>query len=188
MTQVNQHHRIYAGIGSRTTPPEVLAYMRKAAQRLAARGFTLRSGAADGADSAFEQGCDEVGGAKEIWLPWKGFNRHADTGLYPGDAHFDLVSKFHPAWNRLGRGPRSLHARNVGQVLGHDCRQAVGFVLCWTPDGCEASSQRTQATGGTGTAIEIACAHNIPVFNLARPDARERFAEHVLGVLDRHPG
>ncbi len=34
---------LYAGIGSRETPAPVLDYMRRAAQRLAARGYTIRS-------------------------------------------------------------------------------------------------------------------------------------------------
>lgn len=62
--------RAYAGIGSRRTPPEVLGRMRRVAERLDARGYTLRSGGADGADSAFADGATD----KEIFLPWRGFN------------------------------------------------------------------------------------------------------------------
>jgi predicted Rossmann fold nucleotide-binding protein DprA/Smf involved in DNA uptake len=46
----------YAGIGSRSTPPEVITVMEEIAQRLAENGWLLRSGAADGADSSFERG------------------------------------------------------------------------------------------------------------------------------------
>lgn len=40
----------YAGIGSRSTPPDVLAFMEELGQTLATAGYALRSGAAQGAD------------------------------------------------------------------------------------------------------------------------------------------
>ena len=46
----------YAGIGSRETPDHVLETMASAAQYLGKEGFTLRSGGAKGADTAFDQG------------------------------------------------------------------------------------------------------------------------------------
>ncbi len=55
---------LYAGVGSRLTPMPILGLMRKLGFRLAELGYTLRSGAADGADAAFEAGCDEAGGSK----------------------------------------------------------------------------------------------------------------------------
>lgn len=172
--------RIYTGIGSRKTPPEVLDWMRLVASRLAGKGYILRSGAADGADSAFEAGCDAAGGKAEIWLPWRGFNNHGDTGLYPSDRHAEVAKTVHPAWDRLSRGPKALHARNVGQVLGGDIASPADFVLCWTPDGCESEATRSKDTGGTGTAIALASRHGIPVFNLANPDAKARFARFII--------
>jgi predicted Rossmann fold nucleotide-binding protein DprA/Smf involved in DNA uptake len=44
---------IYAGIGSRETPKEVLKSMTNYAKELSATGWVLRSGGADGADTAF---------------------------------------------------------------------------------------------------------------------------------------
>ncbi|NYZ25158.1 hypothetical protein HND93_36125, partial [Azospirillum sp. ROY-1-1-2] len=64
----------YAGIGSRETPPAVLEVMAAVGERLAQLGWVLRSGGAVGADQAFERGCDRVGGRKEIFLPWPGFD------------------------------------------------------------------------------------------------------------------
>jgi len=40
----------YAGIGSRTTPVEIQHLMYQIAKSLARQGYTLRSGAASGAD------------------------------------------------------------------------------------------------------------------------------------------
>ena len=56
----------YAGVGSRETPLDVLKTMWKIGNYLATKGYTLRSGGAKGADTAFENGCDSVIGSKEI--------------------------------------------------------------------------------------------------------------------------
>lgn len=178
----------YAGIGSRRTPPEMLARMRKLARRLAQLGFVLRSGAADGADAAFEAGCDEVQGAKSIWLPWKGFNGHStEHCCYPTPAHEAVAAQFHPVWSRLSQGPRKLHSRNVGQCLGEDLATPVAFVLAWTPDGCESGTTRTRDTGGTGMAIAIASQHGIPVINLRNPNTMERLKQLVLELTGQVP-
>jgi hypothetical protein len=163
----------YTGVGSRKTPADVQGYMRVLAQRLAIAGWTLRSGAAPGADYAFEYGCEEWGGAKEIYLPWRKFNGHASE-LYriPDVARF-IASKLHPAWLRCGGGARSMHARDVLQVTGQDPQrpELSKFVVCWTPDGAQTTDECTIDTGGTGMAIRVASLHNVPVFNLARPSA-----------------
>lgn len=64
----------YTGIGSRETPQEVLETIQDVARHFAIKGWMLRSGGAKGADSAFESGCNSVGGSKQIFLPYKRFN------------------------------------------------------------------------------------------------------------------
>lgn len=49
-----QKNMTYAGVGSRETPPEILAEMTKIANELAAKKYKLQSGGAIGADMAFE--------------------------------------------------------------------------------------------------------------------------------------
>lgn len=185
MSIVNQI--FYAGIGSRGTPLGVLQLMRELAVRLAQLGLTLRSGAAEGADLAFESGCEFVGGSAEICLPWLGFNGHEPTKLLPGDAHFRQAAEVHPYWSRLSDGAKALHARNTIQVLGLGLNQPVSFVLCWTADGCESERERTPDTGGTGTAIVLADRRGIPVFNLANADALPRLQAHVAKLRRYHP-
>lgn len=148
----------YAGIGSRSTPPHILDLMSAIAYTLARDGWKLRSGAADGADSAFESGALDGLGAVEIWLPWSRFNGHPSP-LIPSPAAFEMAARFHPAWAACSRGARALHARNCHQVLGPDLTSPVSFVLCWTPSG--------SGSGGTGQALRIARAHSIPIFDLA---------------------
>jgi len=159
--------RIYAGVGSRETPEPIQKLMFKIAAILAKRGYILRSGAADGADKAFELGCVSAGGKKEIWLPWKGFNDYEDTGLYPNPGHFAKAEVALSHWAKLTQGAKRLHARNVGQVFGAHLEEPVDFVLCWTPDGATTRDQCTTKTGGTATAIKLASDANIPVINIA---------------------
>ena len=86
----------YAGIGSRSTPEPVLQIMHRVAHRLSEMGYTLLSGGAGGADSAFEAGCFSK---KEIYLPWPGFRhlrgRHCVT--LPSSEARRVAEVIHPA-------------------------------------------------------------------------------------------
>ena len=147
--------KYYAGIGSRATPPYVLEMMTDLAKTYREEGYILRSGGARGADSAFEKG---AGDQKEIFLPWKRFMEHPSPFFTPTKEAWRLAPKFHPAWDRLTRPAKLLHARNVHQILGRDLKTPVEFVSCWTPGGA--------LIGGTATAIRIANAYDIRVINL----------------------
>lgn len=155
--------KYYAGIGSRQTPAPILALMTRAAAALGALGWTLRSGGANGADTAFAQGAD----TSEIYLPWAGFNGVRD-GIVCGDNEICrlIAEKHHPNWAACSHGARALHTRNVAQVLGLPGADESRFVLCWTIGGTGA--------GGTGQAIRIARAHNIEIFDLGLPAVERR--------------
>jgi hypothetical protein len=155
----------YTGIGSRLTPPEVLARMRVLAGKLEACGFVLRSGGARGADTHFEVGVRDRNNA-EIYLPWPGFRGHWSSRCYVTAEAFALTARFHPHWSACSPNTKRLHARNGYQILGPDLASPSKFVACWTADG--------EASGGTGQAIRIAQAHDIPVFNLFDPTAEAR--------------
>lgn len=149
----------YAGIGSRSTPKEVLEAFVSIAKWCGENNFILRSGGANGADSSFEYGCDLVNGKKEIYLPWNGFNDHY-TGIVLDEYNtkpFEIAKQFHPYWNNLKQGGRKLMARNSYQVLGKDLNTPSNFIVCYTENG--------SAKGGTGQAIRIAKYYNIPVFD-----------------------
>ena len=89
---------IYAGIGSHETPLLILNEMTAIGRELARLNFTLRSGGAKGADQAFEEGCDEFNGKKEIFVPWDGFEGRKSFCDLPLEA-FSVAWKFHPNWN-----------------------------------------------------------------------------------------
>lgn len=146
----------YAGIGSRKTPENILEIMKEIAKNLAKDGYTLRSGGAEGADSAFEKGCDEVGGKKEIYLPWKNFNGNSSSLYDISEESFELAKRFHPAWTYLKHGAKCLHSRNGYQVLGLDLNTPVSLIVYYA-----------NKTGGTDQALRIAAWRKIPVVNLA---------------------
>ncbi len=150
----------YAGIGSRKTPPSILTLIEHTAVYLAKKGLTLRSGGAPGADTAFERGCDRVGGKKEIFLPWKGFNGNHSPHFSP-PAQAEVIASFcHPHWKACSPVSRKFHARNCPQILGLHLETPVDFVLFWAPE------ENGRIQGGTATAVTLAREMKIPTFNL----------------------
>lgn len=165
--------KFYTGVGSRETPEAVLQIMERIGAAMARKGWTLRSGAADGADAAFERGCDSVDSQlKEIFLPWKNFNNHPSPLYEVRDKALLeraelIISVIHPRWKFLTFGAKKLHTRNVFQVLGQDLEEPSEVVFCWTKNG--------KAVGGTATAINLAGQRDISVINLATMEVPEMY-------------
>ena len=157
----------YAGIGSRSTPPDILYAMEQIGAGLGRMGWVLRSGAADGADSAFERGCRSAEGQAEIFLPWPNFNGHTSQLNVISPAAMELACKFHPLGQRLRYKPPvlKLMARNAYQLLGYTLDAPAELVICWTPDGSH--DGRGPGSGGTGQALRMASCYHVPVLNLA---------------------
>ena len=196
--------KFYTGIGSRETPQKILEVMTQLGLELAANNWTLRSGGAEGADTAFESGCNEAASEmcfnanpnsgidcgicpltkcgfakKEIYIPWPGFQGRRYGCIYPVDEEgwveaMNLAERFHPAWNRCSQGARKLHARNGFQVLGLDLKTPSKFIVCWTPGG--------KGGGGTGQAIRIARSWSIPIYDLAKPFKLPDLLQELLHV------
>ena len=152
--------KTYAGIGSRETPTDILIQMAEIAKYLDNRDYTLRSGGAQGADTAFSKGAGN------------GFNK-LEQQIFTADSCTNeaeyLASKFHPNWNACKPYVRRLMGRNAMIILGRLLDDKVDFVICWTKDGKD--------SGGTGHALRIAQDRNINIYNLffeKRRDMMER--------------
>jgi len=149
--------KYFAGIGSRETPPDIMDIMKKISTYLLPTHW-LRSGGAEGADTAFYSGRDGI-----------------DCEIFrANDATpeaIELASMYHPAWDRCTPFVKKLHGRNSMIILGRKLDSFVSSVICWTPDG--------GPTGGTGLGIRIAQAYRIPIYNLYHTDARNT----ILDVL-----
>ncbi len=151
-------YQCYAGVGARSTPAHILNIMTDLASKLEDNGWTLRSGGATGADSAFEKGISH--GNKEI------FTVNSLTGKM-GEKAYATVDRYHPKPSKLSNYGRMLMARNSFQILGSDLRQPSVFVVCWAPGSRYDDKGRiTSVNGGTGQAVRIAYDNNITVFNL----------------------
>ncbi len=170
----------YAGIGARKTPKEICVLMKEIASKLSIKyNFILRSGGAEGADSAFELGSDLADGKKEIFLPWNHFNnKHANNTstfkIYNKeiiDKSTQIAAKFHPKWEVLTVSSKSMMIRNNFQVLGANLNSLSKFILCWTPDGRD--------SGGTGQALRVAKAYGIKIENLYNKKTFDKWSEWV---------
>lgn len=181
----------YTGVGSRETPLEMMKVISSLAERLAGEGFILRSGAADGADTAFEDGHNNwrwsdvwdynPDALKEIFIAWNGFSdrNEKEDGVYCLKGEIvqeaeEIASSVHPAWDRLSRGAKALHSRNCFQVLGKDLRTPSKFLVCYAP-----VDKHGVPKGGTRTAWVLARLWNIPCFNLAIPADLERINKYL---------
>ena len=153
-------NKFYTGVGSRSTPPHIMEVMTNLAKKLALDGWTLRSGGALGADSAFEYGVSLVGGQKEIYRP-SHVNKRA----------LDMAAAIHPAWHKCSHFAKQLHARNCFQVLGINLDTPSSFLVCWTLNGAD--------VGGTRTAIVLARNNNVEVVNLGYPEQLLRIQNYL---------
>lgn len=185
-----KEYRPYAGVGSRSTPDEILEDMATISLGLGNKGWTLRSGGAKGADAAFDWGAGLSSGRREIYLPvpnWRG--RSGPHYHTPPKLAFAAARKaWAPYAERTGVSPwkalkpftKKLMARNVCQICGPKLDRPVEFVVLWTPDGACKGENTTPDTGGTGMAIRIASKmeaemdEDIPVFNLQRDRHRRK--------------
>lgn len=187
----------YTGVGSRETPSDILVMMESVGFALASQGWTLRSGGAIGADKAFEDGMFRYAGLDapyawtpaEIYLPWSGYeghyrNTHGNLNILPSDIHFETESiaegmamAVHPAWDACKQGAKKMHTRNVFQVLGKTLDQPSKMLIAWTR-----LDKHGNAKGGTATAIALAQANDVEVFNLNKPNDFERINKWVGGM------
>lgn len=154
---------IISGIGSRQTPNNILKEMIQVGAYIRSFGGWVRSGHADGADLAFELGAKDHA---IVYLPYPNFNVKKDKELLgrakvinEGDNAIldESVMLYHPAGDKLSVAAINFMRRNCAQVLGANTSQASDAVVCYADP---------EKLGGTGQAMRIAAAYNIPVINM----------------------
>jgi hypothetical protein len=160
----------YAGVGSRNTPDDICNLIKKISSKLEDQGWVLRSGGANGADIAFENGIKNSSMA-QIFLPWNGFNGNKSIYHRYSPEHMKLAIEFHPNWKALSQGARKMMIRNSAQIIGVNDEPNSSFVICYTTDG--------KFSGGTGQALRLASSKGIPVFNLHDPNIKDRFVKFI---------
>ncbi len=173
----------YAGVGARKTPSVVLEKMREIGFELGItqhgdKAWTLYTGGAAGADQAFCEGAVAAAGKIKVFAPaWYAVHGclpdvNRVTDIPPGA--YSIARRYHPAWDKLGRGARALMARNVMVVLGESFVEPVRFVVAWTPGGND--------VGGTGHTLRVARDFGVPIFNLYESTVGDvlRYADEVM--------
>ena len=171
---------VYAGVGSRETPPAAIAVIEKLAQLMGKAGYLLRTGGAVGADMAFLRGhkTASVSGpvpVPEIYLPWPKYNfdvlgpfrETAAVFADPTGDAIQLARQFHPAWGRCSGGAKKLHGRNSQILCGFYLNEPVDFVVCWHNN-----------SGGTMQAIRLAQSKGIKIYHVA-------IQKDVVALLER---
>lgn len=104
----------------------------------------------------------------------------------------EIVSEIHPFWKAekdaiaagkplekpMSRGAKSLHTRNVFQVLGKDLETPSEFLVCYAP-----VDKNGIPKGGTRTAWMIAQEFNIPCFNFA-VEPKEEIYQSIKEIVN----
>ena len=172
----------YTGIGSRSLDPALQETIEKISLFLYKKGFILRSGGADGSDTAFEKPLVPFMKEKqvaEIILPWNNFSgRWHDCKNYFTFGNFDkklqikatkIAETIHPAWSMCSDGAKTLHSRNIFQLMGLDLKTPSKFVVAWT--------EGAEEKGGTRTCLVLAKQKKIPIYNIADSKQLDKLRE-----------
>lgn len=161
-----------ACVGSRETPPDVLAWMETTAAELVRHGCAIVSGNAEGADQAWARGANSVDPNRVLLcLPWIGYQQQAvvegniavaldNLGRDQYNGYMDIAARLHPSWGYLNGAAHRLHARNIAIV---ECASAVIGYL----------NPLKKGGGGTGMAFRAARHYGVPAWNVANADVRE---------------
>ena len=153
----------YAGIGSRSTPADVLVKMTEVAKYLESKkGYTLNTGVTfkgkeEGADKAFSDGATK----KNLFSPEVHGSRATEQFI---------AQTIHPNPNALKPGALQLMARNTNQIFGDKLDTPVDFVIFYA----EEVPGSIRPKGGTGQAVEMARRKGIPTINMADANWRDQ--------------
>lgn len=178
---------IVTGVGTREPPhqsADLRAIIKLFTDWCNRHNHTLRSGGAEGMDLWFER-CWT--GPKSIYIAWEGFEPYkgatrryhgVDGAVNPENfANYararTIAQRVHPKWSAMKRGGKSLHSRNVYQVLGDDLASPSDIIVYY------AKIDGDSVSGGTRTAVELSREYNIPEFNLILPDHIDRLLDYM---------
>lgn len=157
--------KYYAGIGSRKITSEGIKLAKKISSQLDVLGYTLRSGGAVGADTAFES----MASRKEIFRPSRNYGNSLNTAI---QLMTNISETFGLNFRNFKEYTQLLIARNAFQILGTDLKTHSAFVVCWTPN--------AEFVGGTRWALQLAMNNNIPIYNIASLNDQTRFNREII--------
>lgn len=153
-------------IGSREITEEERNDLYNIAKSYHDKGYTLRSGGAEGSDSVINS-FENV----EIIIPKDNFNGLAHDGkriftltrLKDIKVARKIAERIHPVFNSLTHGVKKLHTRNIYQITGsagvnkENLSEKVYYI---------ADEINNEVKGGTRTAVELARSLGIETVNI----------------------
>lgn len=163
----------FAGIGSRTVPPEFYSKIKLATEIANNKGYNLRSGGAIGSDSLFEKYNTKD---KQIFLPCKNHNNNLSPLYKIPEGAFKIAQKYHPKWDEFTNFTRRLLARNAQIILGENLDHKVDFVLFYT--------ENEKIIGGTGHSLRIALDYGIPCYYIGSDIALESLRNYNVNIFE----
>lgn len=172
--------RLVTCIGSRDLPEDKGIIIDKLCKFLVNNNCKMRSGGAGGTDRRFQSNFEILGGNKEIYLPWNGFEKlyvdNRDFFLVKSDICRPYTLKYHPNPNALSKYALLLMDRNAHQVLGLNLDLPSDFIVAYT--------ENAAIKGGTAQALRMAKDLNIPVVNVGHNLPYEAFEEQINTILN----
>lgn len=170
----------YAGVGQRKNLPDgVFDAMKDVSKRLRNMGWVLRSGGAEGSDTAFQIGAGKDSIVYTSTKQEKEKLKHAYGFVMGLDEMTDAqvsearasVMRLHPKHGKgLDEYATGKMARNYWQVVGTDGTMDSAFVACYAD----------QNSRGTWQTIRLAKERGIPVFNAAEYEDIEQWKADVI--------
>lgn len=168
-------YRPYYMTGNKDTPDGIIDTMKRLAKELESFNYTLRLGGLVGPDTLLSEAAKKT----ELYLPWKDFDNKVSKNYFNTPQSLEVAKRFHPSFDTLKPVIHAFLAMNARIVLGSKLDSPVRFVICWSEDGAETGKEKTSRTGNVGHVIAIASNMLIPVFNLGKPDAEQRFKSYL---------
>lgn len=183
-----------AVIGSRSAPDDIVKLMTQFTSILIEIGYVIQSGGCPlgpdrSATIAIQRHKTTDKSKHRIYISWDGMNdmyHDPSNGVYCPKAHYEnypiariMAEATRGGFYGLYEKGEAHHSRNPYQVLSDDLNTPVDFVLTWA----KPKGKTGGVAGGTGTAVGLANAHGITVYNLYNPDVEDRVRNLVRTVV-----
>ncbi len=162
--------------GNYGAPEALIPLIRDIAEILKRHGFVIRASAMDGFDKMVLDNVQPL----ELHIPWRGFNQVENAfSSFNSDESKEYAKRYLPEWSSLKDSHQAFFSKNARMVLGKNCKHPCQLAIVWSEDGVEGPQNRSQRSAHAGHIAAMARAMNIPVINLANPDAIQRVRQFV---------
>lgn len=175
--------RFWTGVGSRSITQEEQELAVYVAETITRHfGMVLRSGAAEGADTAFQKGvCNVDPKYCQIWTPWNSFRPKEQHVGFPSCSYITPTTEMFeksrkafidtgiiPWFDNMKQGAQKLHGRNFYQVAGKH-GEPLSRICIYIAD----EDANGEVKGGTRSAVLVSRHYDIPTYNLRIKEQRE---------------